>query len=109
MDAVELQDLLRDALVLREKKAVGSGAGEALLNQLEIGGNAVVSRIVAAERFGEVENQIAIDARQRVQPFERSVENVERRVVAELAERFGNFLLDFFLVQRPRERCLVCD
>ncbi len=63
---------------------------------------------VPRERFGEVEDQIAIDARQRVQPLERSVEDVERGVVTELAERLGNLVLDFFLVERPRERCLVC-
>ena len=107
VDAVELEDLLRDRLVLRVEQAVRSGAGEALAEQLEVGGDAVVRGVVAGERFGQVEDQIAIQLREGVQAFRRSVEDVEVGVVPELAERLGDFVLDFFLVERARQRRLV--
>ena len=67
----------------------------------------VVGRVVAGERLGEVEDEIAIHARQRVQPLGRPVEDVEGRLVPELDERLGDFVLDFFLVERARQRRLV--
>ena len=42
-----------------------------------------------------------------VQALGRSVEHVERRLVSELAQRVGDFVLDFFLVERARQRRLV--
>ena len=107
VDAVELEDLLRDRLVLRVEQAVRAGAGEPLVDQLEVGGDAVVGGVVAGERLGEVEDQIALHPRQRVQALERSVEHVQRRLVPELAERVGDFVLDFLLVERARQRRLV--
>ena len=60
VDAVELEDLLGDRLVLRVEQAVRAGAGEALVDQLEVGGDAVVGGVVAGERLGEVEDEIAV-------------------------------------------------
>ena len=39
--------------------------------------------------------------------LERAVEHVQRRLVTELAERLGDFVLDFFLVERSRQRRLL--
>ncbi len=84
-----------------------SRAGESLVDQLEVGRDAVVGGVVAGERLGEVEDQIAVHPRERVQALGRAVEDVQRRVVPELAERVGDFVLDFFLVERARQRRLV--
>jgi hypothetical protein len=35
--------------------------------------------------------------------LERAVEHVQRRLVPELAERLGDFVLDFLLVERSRQ------
>src|SRR5262245_55188505 len=107
MDTVKFEDLLGDPLVLREEQAVRTGAGEPLLNQLEIRGDTVIGGVVSGERFREVEDEIALHPRQRVQTLERSIENVERGFVTELAERLGNLFLHFLLVQISRQRCLV--
>ena len=78
-----------------------------LLEQLEIGGDAVVGGIVAGERLGEVEDQVAVDARKGVQALDRPVEDVQRGVVSELAERLRDFVLDFLLVEGSRQRRLL--
>jgi hypothetical protein len=107
VDAVKLEQLLGDGLVLREHQPVRSRAGEPLADQLEVRGDAVISEVVAAERLCEIENEIALHARERVEALDRSVEYVRRRVVTELAERVGNFVLDFFLVECARQRRLL--
>ena len=78
VQAVELEDLLGDGLVLRVEQAVRAGAGDPLVDELEIRGDGVVGGVVAGERLGEIEDEIAIEARQRVQPLGRSIEDVER-------------------------------
>ena len=107
MDAVELEDLLRDRLVLRVEQAVRAGTGEALVEQFEVGGETVVRGVVAGERFGEVEDEIDIQLREAVQALDRSVEDVAIGLVTEFAQRLGDFVLDFFLVEGARERRLV--
>ena len=62
-DAVEREDLLRDALVLREHQAVAAGAGKRLADELEIRGDVVVGGVVAAERLAEIEDDVAIELR----------------------------------------------
>jgi hypothetical protein len=42
-----------------------------------------------------------------VQALDRPIETVERRLVTELAQRLRNFLLDFLLVERARQRRLL--
>ena len=66
---------LATALSCAVEQAVRSRAGEALVEQLEVGGDAVVGGVVAGERLGQVEHQIAVHARQRVEALDRSVED----------------------------------
>src|SRR5205085_9499713 len=96
--SVKLQDLLGDGLVLRVQEPVRSRSGEALVDQLEIRADRGVGAVVAGEGLGEIEDQIAVHARERMQALDRSVETVQGRGVAKLAERVGDFVLDFFLV-----------
>src|SRR4051794_1441717 len=49
MNAVELENLLGHRLVLPVEQSPRAGAGDAFFEQFEVGGNAVVGRIVAAE------------------------------------------------------------
>src|SRR5262249_61674850 len=91
----------------RVQEAVRSGAGETFLEQFEVPGDARVGGVVAGERLGEIEDEIAVEARERVEALDRSVEAVERRVVTEFAEGLGDFVFDFLLVQRPRQRRLL--
>ena len=107
VDPVELENLFGDRLVLPVQEPARPGARDPLPQQLEIRGNAVVSGVVSAERFREIEDEIAVDAGQRVKRLRRSVEQVQRRVVSELAQRFRDFVLDFFLVERAGQRPLV--
>ena len=104
VDAVEGEDLLRDRLVLRQHQAVGAGAGVPLADQLEEAGDLEVGGVVVGKRLGEVEDQIALHPRQRQQALLRAVELVHHRLVSELGQRLGDFLLDFFLVERARRR-----
>ena len=104
VDPVELEDLLRDRLVLRVHQPVRAGAGEAFPDQLEVGGDAEIREVVAGERLGEVEHEVAVHPREGVEALDRSVEAVQGRVVSELAERFDDLVLDFSLVERPRQR-----
>jgi hypothetical protein len=82
-------------------------AGERLAEQLHVRGDAVVGGVVPAEGLGEVEDQVGVDACQGVQALHRAVEHVQRGVVPEPAERFGDFVFDFLLVERARQRDLV--
>ena len=70
---------LATALSCAVEQAVRSRAGEALVDELEVGGDAVVGGVVAGERLGEVEDQIAVHARDRVEALDRSVEAVQGR------------------------------
>ena len=104
VQAVKLENLLGDGLVLRVEQAVRSRAGEPLVDQLEIRRDAGVGAVVAGERLGEIEDEIAVHARDRMEALDRSVEAVQGGGVAKLAERVGDFVLDFFLVERARQR-----
>ena len=84
VNAVELEDLLRDPLVLRVKETVRPRPREPLLDQLQVGRDAVIGRVVAGERLRKVEHEIAIVAREGVKALERPIEDVERRLVSEL-------------------------
>jgi hypothetical protein len=105
--AVKFEDLLGDRLVLRVEQAVRAGTREALRNQFEIGGDAGVGGIVPGEGLGEIEDDVAVHPRQRVQALDRTIEAVERCLVAKLAERLGDFVLDFSLVKSTREGRLL--
>ena len=107
VQAVELENLLGDGLVLGVEEPMRSGAGDALVDELEVGGDGVVGGVVTGERFGEVENEIAFHARERMQRLGRAIEAMERGLVSQLAQRVGDFVLDFFLVERARQRRLV--
>ena len=79
VDAVELENLFRHRLVLRVEQAMRAGPGEALAEQLEIRGDAVVGGVVPGERLGQVEHEIAIELGEAVQALGRSVEHVRAR------------------------------
>src|SRR5204863_9921994 len=49
MNAVEFENLLGDRLVLPVEQSARAGTGDPLFEQLEVGGDAVVGRVVAAE------------------------------------------------------------
>jgi hypothetical protein len=83
---------------------VRTGAGEPLGDQFQIRRDARVGGVVAREGFRQIEDEIAVQARERVEALDRSVEAVKRRVMTEFAERVGNFVFDFLLVERARQR-----
>ena len=66
-DAVEGEDLLGDRLVLREVEPVRAGAGVGDPEEIEVGGDVDVLGVVARVGLGEVENQVEIGARERLQ------------------------------------------
>ena len=84
-----------------------SRAGAPFVDALAVRGLGVVRRVVAGKRLREIEDEIAIEARQRMQPLGGSVEDVEVGDVSQLDERFGDFVLDFFLVERACQRRFV--
>jgi hypothetical protein len=59
------------------------------------------------ERLAQVEDEVAVQPRQRVEALQRSVELMQRRLVAELRQRIDDLLLDFLLVERPHDRRLA--
>ena len=106
VNAVKLENLLRDGLVLRIQQPVRARAREPLAEEFEIARDAVVRSVVPGKRLGKIEDQVAVGPRQRVQALGGPVEDVQRGIVTELAQRLGNFILDFFLVEGPRQRGL---
>src|SRR5207342_2139890 len=64
MDAVELEDLLGVRLFLSVQQTVRSRTGESLVDQLQVGGDTVISGVVAGEGLSQVEDQIALHSRE---------------------------------------------
>jgi hypothetical protein len=104
VNAVELEDLLGNGLVLAVQQAARSRPGNALVEKFELCSDAIVGGVVPAEGLGEVEHEIAVHPGERVQALRRTVQHVQRRVVSELAEGLGDFVLDFFLIEGARQR-----
>ena len=107
MDAMEREDLLRNRLVLRQHQAVGARTGVPFPDQIEERRDLEVRGVVIGKRLGQVENQIAVEARQCQQALGVAVQLVEHRVVTQLAEDFGDFVLYFLLIERPDDRRLL--
>ena len=107
VNAMEFENLFRDRLVLRVQETVRACAGEPLSDQFEIRRDCRVSGVVASERFGKVEDEIAFHARERVQALRRSVQTMQRRGVPQLDQRIAHFVFDFLLVERAGQRRLL--
>jgi hypothetical protein len=107
VDAMKLEDLLREGFVLRHHQAVRARSGVILANEFEKAGDLEVGRVVAGKRLGQVEHQVAFHPRQRQQALRRPVELVHRRLVTKLGEGVGDLFFHFLLVQRAGDRRLL--
>jgi hypothetical protein len=78
-----------------------------LSQEIEEGGDLEIRGVVVVERFGEIENQVAVQASQAQQALLRSIQLVHHRFVAKLDQTVSNFFLDLLLAQGPHHRRLV--
>ena len=101
---MELEDLLRERLVLREVQGVRAGARVRPAEQIEKRRDVHVARVVARVRLGEVEREVRAVAHDRNERRVGAVENLIERVVPELSERVENLLTIEFRVPAPRTR-----
>ena len=107
VDAVKREDFLRHGLVLGEHHAVGAGTCVPPPDQVQKRANLEVGRVIVRKGLRQVEDEVAIRFGEAEQALLGTVQLVEDRFVAKLRQRVRNFLLDFFLVERPDDRRFV--
>src|SRR5215471_19065712 len=104
MNPVEGEDLFRDCLILGEHQPMRARAGVLLPEKLEKRRYLEISGVIVGERFAEIEDQVAVDSRQREEAFDRAVDLVKHWLVTEFDEGLVDFLFNFFLVERTNDR-----
>src|SRR6185436_10260689 len=101
-EPVEREEALRDRLVLREEESRRSRSRVRKVEEIEVGGDVQILRVVAPVGLGEVEDEVGLDARERLQAAPASVEAVLDHRVAPLDERVRDLLAVALLPSLPR-------
>src|SRR6266481_3782949 len=83
LDVVKSENLLGNRFVLRQKNRVRAGPGKGDAEQIDICDHVHFLGVVAVERFGQVENEIGIATRKRMQRLRTPVQFEVRGLVAE--------------------------
>src|SRR4029453_10040560 len=100
-EPVEREEALRDRLVLREQESRWSRPRVGKVEEIEVGGDVQILRVVAPVGLGEVENGVGFDARERLRAARASVEAVLDHRVAPLDERVRDLLAVALLPSLP--------
>src|ERR1019366_1444677 len=92
LDAVKREDLFGNRFVLGKNNGMGTGTRVAQSQQIDIGDHVHLLGVIAVERFGQVEKEVGIAPRERVQRLRTSIQLEIRRLVPQLLYRFEDFL-----------------
>jgi hypothetical protein len=92
LDAVKREDLLGHRLVLRHENGMRPRARVAQSQQVDVSDHVHFLGVVAPKRLGQVENEVGIAARERVQRLRAPIELEIGGLVPQFLQRFKNFL-----------------
>ena len=91
-DAVEGEDLLGEGLVLGEVESLRAGARIAAAKEVEVRGDVRVLGVIAAVRFGEIEDQIGFQVGEGEQALNGAVEDRVEGIVSSLLQSLEDLL-----------------
>ena len=92
LDSVEREDLLGERLVLGEVHRVRSGPRVVEVEELQVGRDVHVLRVVAGVGLGQVEDEVRVELRERDERLLGAVEHLVERLVPELAQGLEDLL-----------------